>query len=394
MRRLARLLPLALPLVACAPATGPAAVPTPAFVVAPTPAPDAPTPAPSAAVAAPLTPAVTTIAGGDDEGYLDGPGAQARFNTPLGLAVGADGDLYVADSQNHRIRRIDLDDPGFRVSTVAGGGQVPAPGEVLLGAYADGTGSTARFFEPSGLVAAPDGSLYIADAFNHRVRRAVPGTPGWQITTIAGSGKEASEDGLGTEASFRVPFGLALAASGDLFVSDHWGQVVRRIADPTGKAAVTTIAGRFDTPGYLDKPGAAARFQFPAGLALDAKGNLYVLEAKGCHLRRIEPDATVLTLNDLAQDACGYQDGNLEGGRLDGARLLATLPGAAGFVMLAGDEGNQVVRRIDVVNDAGDGTIQTVGGPDAGFVKPRGIAVAKDGFAYVADNHRIRRLKL
>lgn len=393
LRRLARLLPLAFPLAACTPTPTPvpAVLPSPGFVVAPPASPGVATPPPGSA--ATLAPAVVTIAGGEDEGYQDGPGSMARFNTPLGLALGADGDLYVADSQNHRVRRIDLDDPAFPVTTLAGGGPVARPGEFVDGSFKDGPGSAARFYEPTQLVTAADGSFYVTDAFNHRIRRIVNGAGGVEVTTIAGSGAETSVDGLGTAASFRVPFGLAIDARGDLYVSDHWGQVVRRIVDPGGQAAVNTIAGTFDQPGYVDMRGTAARFEFPAGLAVDATGNVYVLETKGCHLRRIGPDLDVLTLNDTAPNACGYQDGDLEGGRLDQARLIAAVPGQAGFVMVAGDEGNRVLRRITVVNEAGDGTVETIAGTEARLDKPRGVVVGKDGAVYVADGHRIRRIK-
>ena len=377
IRRFAPL--LAFTLVACGPA--PVTGTPPGVTVLPVMG--TPTPPPASAPAA----AVLTIAGGDAEGYADGPGAQARFNTPLGLAIGADGDLYVADSLNHRVRRIDLDDPAFPVTTLAGSG--PVGGE---GAWQDGAGAAARFYEPSQLAVAADGGLYVTDAFNHRVRRILPGAGGAVVSTIAGSGAETSVDGEGTRASFRVPFGLAMDAKGDLLVADHWGHVVRRIADPAGKATVTTLAGKFDAPAYQDGRGGAARFAFPAGLAADAAGNVYVLETQGCHLRRIEPDLDVLTLNDIEPLACGYQDGNLEGGRLNYARLLAPAPGGTGFVMLTGDEGNQVLRRIALVNEAGDGTISTIAA-GAGLTKPRGVVVAKDGTLYVADGHRIRRIK-
>lgn len=386
MRRIVPLVPLAL--AACAPAPGATPAATPAFVVAPTPPPAAPSAAPTAAPTAP--PALEAIAGAAEEGLQDGPGAGARFDTPIGLAIGADGDLYVADSQNHRIRRIDLDAPGFPVSTVAGTG---AFGREQDGDYQDGSGTRARFFEPSGLAAAPDGSIYVADAFNHRVRRLTFSAAGTTVSTVAGSGQQGGTDGEGTAASFRVPYGVALGADGSLYVSDHWGHDVRKIADPAGQAKVTTLAGKAGAPGYQDARGDAARFDFPAGLATDAAGNVYVLEARGCHLRRVEPDGNVLTMGANTTDACGFQDGDLEGAKLSEARQLAAMPGGQGLVMIVGDAGNQRVRRLDVVDAAGNGTARTLADEASGLVAPVGVAVAKDGTIYVADGNRILRFK-
>ena len=392
-----------LALAGCNPFAGPTS-PSGNFAVDPAAIAPAASAAPSGEPATPAPPSypgsVVTIAGGDEEGLVDGPGAQARFNGPSGLAIGGDGALYVSDSGNHRIRRIDLKDPAFRVSTAAGGGDVlPKDGK-----FVDGPGWQARFFEPAEIVAAKDGSLFIADRFNHRIRRLVINADGsFTVLTVAGNDAETGQDGAGQAASFRVPHGLAFDGQGNLWVTDSWGQNVRKITDPTDKIVVSTVAGAFGEADYRDGTGPAARFEFPTGIAFDPRGFMVVAEQTGCHLRRIDvATGEVLTLNGLERTACGYLDGNLDNATVNYPASLAAWPGS-GFAMLLADEGNRVVRKLTITTSAGDGTVETFAGSDSGqedgalrlasFLKPRALCVAADGAVYVADAHRIRRLK-
>jgi hypothetical protein len=174
---------------------------------------------------------------GDGPGYLDGGLWEARFCGPNALVTAPDGSMLVADSRNHRIRRIVL---GGAVTTVAGGGEVGG-----AGGSADGAAAEARFRFPSGVAAAPDGTIYIADTGNHRICRLRDG----RVETLAG-GAEGKRDGSGSQAAFKLPAALTLDAQGALWVVDTGNHAVRRV-DPSGAVssppavppAVTAILG-------------------------------------------------------------------------------------------------------------------------------------------------------
>ncbi len=161
---------------------------------------------------------VSTIAGSGTPGFTDGTGVAASFSQPAGIAVDGAGNLYVADSRNHRIRKIT---PAGVVTTVADG----APGP-----FADGTGTAAAFNQPMGLAAEADGTVYVADTMNHRIRKV---TPGGEVTTVAGSGSPTFADGAGAAASFNQPQGVAVDSTGTLYVADTMNSRIRKIA-PVG----------------------------------------------------------------------------------------------------------------------------------------------------------------
>ncbi|MEB3221934.1 MAG: NHL repeat-containing protein [Candidatus Sericytochromatia bacterium] len=218
--------------------------------------------------------AVTTLAGAAAEGYEDGAGSAARFRSPEGLALALDGTLYVADSGNHRIRAVTRDGV---VTTLAGSTQ----------GYADGPGAAAKFNTPLGLALAPDGSLYVADSSNHRLRKV---GRGGVVSTLAGS-TGGYVDGDVATAKFKGVHGLAVASDGTLYVADYLNQRIRKVA-PDG--TVTTLAG--STKGNADGPGAAAQFNFPAALALAPDGTVYVADALNHRLRKVTPAGVVSTL--------------------------------------------------------------------------------------------------
>jgi len=200
---------------------------------------------------------VDTIAGAPDAGDADGPGRNARFDGPVGIAVGPDGALYVADSRNHRIRRVA---PDGRTTTVAGG----EPG------FADGPASTARFLYPCGVAAAPDGALYVADTGNHRIRVVRDGT----VRTLAGSGA-GCRSGPGATARFCWPAGIAYEAGPPprLWLADTLNGRVRPVGlDGTVGDGWTTpgapvgVATRTGGPPVVAAP--VAGLLGPAGMAL------------------------------------------------------------------------------------------------------------------------------
>jgi len=207
---------------------------------------------------------VSTVAGGTP-GYLDGPLAAARFNGPRSIAVDpATGDLIVADSDNHRIRRIS----GTQVTTVAGDG---------TSGFADGPVASARFSEPEGLVV-ESGKIYVVDFGNHRIRVI----DGGQVSTLTG-GTMGNVDGPLASARFRHPRDIAVDGAGTFYVADTENYKIRRIAG----GQVTTLAGS-GSPGMTDGPAGTAKFKWPYGVAVDAGGTtVYVADTTNNAIRQI-----------------------------------------------------------------------------------------------------------
>ena len=175
------------------------------------------------------------------------------------MAVDSSDNLYVADIDNHRIRKIT---PEGVVSTFAG----------------DGT--EARFNNPTGVAVDSSAILYVADAGNNRIRKI---TPKREVTTLAGS-TEGHHDATGTEARFNNPTGVAVDSSGNLYVADRDNNRIRKI---TKEGVVSTLAG--SSQGYLDATGTEASFSFPTGVAMDSSGNVYVADIDNNCIRRITP---------------------------------------------------------------------------------------------------------
>jgi sugar lactone lactonase YvrE len=209
----------------------------------------------------------TTLAGeAGTAGSTDGIGRAARFNNPNGVAVDSAGNVYVADSGNHTIRKVT---PAGAVTTLAG--LAGSPGS------ADGTGSAARFFQPSGLAADPAGNLYVADSRNSTIRLV---TSAGTVTTLAGiAGSPGNTDGPSSAAEsnaaqFCDPHDVAVDRAGNVYVADTANQRIRKV---TTKGIVVTIAGPtgspFDRIGWTDGAGDKARFNYPWSVAVDPAGN-------------------------------------------------------------------------------------------------------------------------
>jgi len=226
---------------------------------------------------------VSTFAGSGTQGHLNGTGTAAQFNYPNGITIDTEGNLYVADTFNHRIRKIT---PQAVVSTVAGSGTF---------GHLDNTGTAAQFQSPLGIAIDATGNLYVTDSEGHRIRKI---TPQGVVSTFAGSGSQGSANGTGTAAQFNWPRGIAIDKDGNLYVTDAENRRIRKI---TPQGVVTTFAG--STRGYVDATGTTAQFYFPAGIAIDADGNLYVTDVNyqlaACVtnlVRKITPQGAVSTI--------------------------------------------------------------------------------------------------
>ena len=230
----------------------------------------------------------TTLAGisnfhGGNEGYIDGNGASAKFSTPSGVAVDASGNVYVADTNNHRIRKITSSGV---VSTFAGSG---------VAGFSDGSATVAKFNYPTGITIDTAGNLYIADKTNHRIRKI---TPSGLVSTIAGSGIAGFTDAAGILAKFNSPSGIAIDSSGNLFIADTSNHRIRMI---DSNNIVTTYAGS-GVAGYADGTGTVARFNFPTGIAVNGMGNVYVADKSNHRIRKIT--STSVSINYSGNPFC------------------------------------------------------------------------------------------
>ncbi|WP_426670026.1 hypothetical protein ACPPVU_02030 [Mucilaginibacter sp. McL0603] len=331
-----------------------------------------------------VTGAVTTFAGNATGSYADGLGTAALFNNPQGIALDAQGNIYIADAFNNRIRKIT---PSGTVTTIAGTGTAGYSGD-------KGNALSATFYGPRGLAVDAQGNIFVADFGNNVIRQI--NTSGI-ITTIAGNGTAGYVNGtdghLSGKAStdtveFNSPAGVAVDNKGNLFVADFNNNVIRKV---TSTGVVTTVAGT-KTPGYVNgtvntTTGTYASFNNPSALVLDASGNIFVADAGNSAIRKITPAAVVTTVAGgpgqsaligypagIAMDAQGNFFITDQAGRiieLTAAKVLYDLAGASNVTGFA------------------DGS-----GTAAQFNTPQGIGVDAAGNIYVADsdNNRIRKV--
>lgn len=230
---------------------------------------------------------VSTFAGSSTtRGSADGPGTQALFSAPAGIARDAAGSFYVTDSSNHTIRKVTADGT---VSTIAG-----APG---ISGASDGTGTAARFNFPTGIAVDAGGNVYVADTHNNLIRRI---TPAGMVTTVAGvPAISGFQDGDGSTTLFNLPGGLGFDAAGNLYVADTGNSVIRRIS-PAGH--VTTLAGLPTVGGHKDGARLDALLNQPKALAVAANGDIYVTDTGNSAIRRVTSEGIVATL-DLSMGA-------------------------------------------------------------------------------------------
>lgn len=211
---------------------------------------------------------VTTIAGSGAAGYKDGAAADAMFDAPIGVAIDEQGNVFVADTYNDRIRKISKDG---QVTTVAGSG---------VAGYKDGQTSEAAFDTPCGIAVDKQGNLFVADTGNRAIRRI---TLQGDVTTIAG-GMTNSDALADSEVHYSRPTGIAIIHDGFLFVTDKGNNHISQIY-PDGQSHY--YAGW--VAGFADATGVEAKFNSPSGIAVDKQGRLYVTDTQNYFIRRLEP---------------------------------------------------------------------------------------------------------
>ncbi|MFZ6759324.1 hypothetical protein ACO0K9_19130 [Undibacterium sp. Ji50W] len=331
-----------------------------------------------------ITPgALSLIAGSiDGRGSSDGVGLQAQFGSaqsdiginPKGITSDEAGNLYVADTPNHTIRKIT---PQGVVTTIAG--QAGYPGS------ADGPGLAAQFKYPTGIIIDKKGALYITDSANFTVRKI---SPSGEVTTLAGTaGVSGWLDGEGKVARFGRPMGITVSAQGDVYVTDAANYCVRKI---TPKGNVTTLAGRPGKEEYVDAQGLNARFGFIKGIAIDNQGVLFVADDDNAAVRRVTQEGVVTSLKLIpTADNKGSFD-MTETSRPDGVAIdnAGNLYLNSGHVMMkVNREG-----RVSVLAGQGDPWHTDGVGTLAQFHAPGNPTLDKAGNLYVTDDHLIRKI--
>jgi sugar lactone lactonase YvrE len=363
-------------------------------------------------------------------GNVDGTGQAARFFHPYGVAVDGAGNIYVADTQNFAIRRITpsgvvttlaptlLSSGYFWLGTGPTGVAVDKVGNIYVASdsdstirkissdgvvailagdpvsygSADGTGAAAQFYQPHAIAVDSTGTAFVADSGNNTIRKI---TPAGDVTTLAGTpGVYGSADGTGAAAQFNFPTGLALDSAGNIYVADFGNYAIRKV---TSNGVVTTLAGTAGVYGSSNGTGTAALFKWPAGVAVDNGGNIYVADEADDTIRKITPGGVVTTLAGIS---------GVNGWR-DGAGTTAQFSGPTGVAVnsdgtvYAADNNNSTIREISpagvVTTLAGMAAI--VGTKDgssttAQFSNPTGVTVDSGHNVYVADqlNATIRKI--
>lgn len=277
---------------------------------------------------------ITTVAGIGTRGYSgdDGPATAAELSGPQGVAVGPDGSIYIADSGNSRIRRVG---PDGIITTVAGNGTNGYSGD-------GGPATEAELYSPSDVATSSDGSIYIADTITDRIRRI---GPDGIITTVAGNGEtygDIGDGGPATDARLSLPDGIAIGPDGSLYIADTWNNRIRQVRTD---GVITTVAGT-GTRGYGGDgfPATEAQLNLPSGVAVGSDGSIFIADSRNNRVRRVGPDGIITPVAGI---------------------------GTGGH--------------------SGDGGPPT----KAELYEPYGVAIGPDGSLYIADrnNNRIRSIE-
>lgn len=330
------------------------------------------------------SPQVTTYAGSGAAGSANGKANEASFLNPMGVAADSNGNVFVADSRNNLIRKINAN--GI-VTTLAGSGKQGS---------ADGNASSASFFFPVGVAAGPDGSVYVADTHNSLIRKI---SPQGIVTTVAGALTQSTRDHPDSLQRLDNPYGIVVSKDGAVYFTDWERNMIRKIS-PDGKVSI--IAGGSD-PGAKDGKGLSASFFLPQGIAIDDRGNLYIADTYNNMIRKMDADGMVTTL--AGKPAI---KGKHNSGHRDGKGPAASFNHPCGIavdkngIVYVADVGNNKIRKITP-----DGAVSTLAGTGlpgaqngspnkASFYRPYGVAVDKNGDLFIADyvNNAVRKIHL
>ena len=319
---------------------------------------------------------ITTVAGNGSSGYSgdSGPATSAKLYYPYGLAPDSNGNLFIADSYNQRIRQVDTN--GI-ITTVAGNGTCCYSG--------DGTAATnARLAYPFGVAVDASGVLYIADTSNERIRKV---SASGIITTVAGNGNFgfAGDNGGALNAQFRSPEGVALDANGNLYICDTANNRIRTV---NSNGMIRTLAG-----GGLNDGGPAVfgSLNYPSGIARDNSGNTYIADTYNNRVRRVSPDGAIATVAGNGNSGYSGDFSAAANAQLNAPQGLAL--DSSGNLYIA-DANNHRVRRVDpsgiITTAAGNGVCCSATGDggaatSAGIGTPYGLAVDSSGNLYLTD---------
>jgi sugar lactone lactonase YvrE len=318
--------------------------------------------------------AITTVAGNGTPGYSgdSGPATSAQLNYPNGVAVDAAGNLYIADTDNDRIRKAS----NGVIGTAAGGGGVVGD---------NGPATSAQLNYPNGVAVDAAGDVYIVDSGNERIRKVSNGA----IATVAGNGTSgfSGDSGPATSAQLNYPNGVAVDATGDLYIADTDNQVIRKVSN----GVITTVAGTALSGGLSGDggPATSAQLNNPNGVAMDAAGNLYIADAGNNRVRKVS-NGVIATVAGNGAPGFGGDNGPATSAQLSDPEGVAV--DARGNLYIA-DTGNNCIRMVSdgvIVTLAGNGTAGFSGdnGPATGAALnyPNSVAVDADGSLYITDS--------